>query len=80
MCRHSGDAVAQWGCGGLVGMWWLSRGCDGSAGDEVAQWGNMVAQQGMWWLSRGCGGSAGDVMAQWGWGSSVGMWWLNRDV
>jgi hypothetical protein len=29
--------VAKRGCGGLVGMWWLSRGCGGSEGDEVAQ-------------------------------------------
>jgi hypothetical protein len=54
-----------WGCGGSVGMWWLSWGCGGSDGD-------VVAQLGMWWLSgdvvaqRGCGGSAGDVVAQWG--------------
>jgi hypothetical protein len=26
------DVVAQWGCGGSVGMWWLR-------GDVVAQWG-----------------------------------------
>jgi hypothetical protein len=53
----SGDAVAQWGCGGLVGMWWLSRGCDGSVGKYGGSAGDVVAQQGMWWLR-------GDVVAQ----------------
>jgi hypothetical protein len=54
--------VAQWGCGGAVGMWWLS-------GDMVAQWG-YGGSVGIWWLS-------GDVVAQWGYGGSVGMWWLS---
>jgi hypothetical protein len=30
MWRLSEDVMAQWGCGGSVGMWWLS-------GDVVAQ-------------------------------------------
>jgi hypothetical protein len=34
----SGDVVAQRGCGGSEGMWWLSWGCGGSVGDVVAQW------------------------------------------
>jgi hypothetical protein len=44
------------GCGGSVGMWWLS-------GDVAAQWG-CGGSVGMWWLS-------GDVVAQWGCGGSV---------
>jgi hypothetical protein len=53
--------VAQRGCGGSGGMWWLS-------GDVVAQRG-CGGSAGMWWLS-------GDVVAQWGCGGSAGMWWL----
>jgi hypothetical protein len=38
--------LRQW----QAGLWLLSRGCGGSLGDVVAQWG-------MRWLIRGCGGS-----------------------
>jgi hypothetical protein len=46
-------------------------GSGGSAGNVVAQLGDVMAQKRMWWLSRrccgsvrGCGGSFGDVVAQ----------------
>jgi hypothetical protein len=49
MGRLSMDVVAQWGCGGSVGIWWLR-------GDVVAQRG-CGGPVGMWWL-------CGDVVAQ----------------
>jgi hypothetical protein len=50
--------VAQWGCGGSGGMWWLR-------GDVMAQEG-CGGSGGMWWLS-------GDVVVQGVCGGSVGI-------
>jgi hypothetical protein len=41
--KPTGDVVAQWGCGGSAGMWWLSHGCGGSV--SYGDWVNQTATQ-----------------------------------
>jgi hypothetical protein len=60
--------VAQWGCGGSMGMWWLSDGI-------LWLWGGCGSLD---WECGGSEGMWGNVETQWRCSGSVGMWCSSR--
>ena len=68
-----GDEMAQWGCGGLLEVWWLSGDRGGSVDIVEAHWrcGRCSGSLKMWWL-------IGDGLVHWSCSGSLEMWWLSQ--